>query len=117
MVRPVALSVTASGPAARATLAFFQLLLRPANAACSGHLLLGVVDPANELVARQRRDVVPGLECRRIRDERLAQVCGEDMHHPAAHSLRTHSGEGIAEVPAPLAERSGEVDVEPELPQ
>jgi hypothetical protein len=32
----------------------------------TGHLLLGVLDPADELVAGQRRDVLPGIECRGV---------------------------------------------------
>jgi hypothetical protein len=39
-------------PAAGPTLAFLQLLLGPANAV-SGHILLGILDPAAELVAGQ----------------------------------------------------------------
>jgi len=46
-----ALAVLAPWPAAGPTLAFLQLLLGPANAAFSGHLLLGILDPADELVA------------------------------------------------------------------
>ena len=47
----VALSVLTSWPAAGSTLAFFQLLLSAANAACSCRRLLGILDPADELVA------------------------------------------------------------------
>ena len=71
-----ALAVLAPWPAAGPTLAFLQLLLGPANAAFSGHLLLGILDPADELVAGQRRDVLPGIECRGVGDQRLAQVSG-----------------------------------------
>jgi hypothetical protein len=46
-----ALAVTASRPAAGLTLAVLQFLLGPADAAFSGHLLLGILDPADELVA------------------------------------------------------------------
>jgi hypothetical protein len=52
--------------AARPTLAFLRLLLGPADAAFSGHLLLGILDPADELVPGQRRDVLPSIECRRV---------------------------------------------------
>src|SRR5580704_2579709 len=74
-----ALAVRAPWPAAGATLAFLQLLLRPANAAFSGLLLLGILDPADELVAGQRRDALPSIECRGVGDQRLAQVCGKLM--------------------------------------
>src|ERR1700704_1005785 len=67
-----ALAVPAPWPAARPTLAFLQLLPGPANAAFSGHLLLGILDPADELVSGQRRDVLPSIECRRVGDQLLA---------------------------------------------
>src|SRR6185503_18827467 len=86
-----ALAVLAARPAAGATLAFFQLLLGPANASFSGLLLLGILDPADELVPGQRRDVLPGIECRGIGDQRLAQVCRELVHHPTGNSRAAHS--------------------------
>jgi hypothetical protein len=46
-----AVAVLAPGPAAGPALAFLQLLLRPPNAALSGGLLLGILGPADELVA------------------------------------------------------------------
>src|SRR6266702_6755928 len=54
-----ALAVPAPWPAARPPLAFLQLLLGPAYPAFSGHLLLGILNPADELVSSQRRDVLP----------------------------------------------------------
>src|SRR5687768_16604030 len=59
-----ALAVVASRPAAGATLAFLELLLCPANAALPRRLLLGILDPADELVAGQGRDVLPCVERR-----------------------------------------------------
>ncbi|MCW3028183.1 MAG: hypothetical protein JWN81_1394 [Solirubrobacterales bacterium] len=85
-----ALAVLAPRPAAGPALAFFQLLLRPPNAALSGPVLLGILDPADELVASQGRDVYPGIECRAARDQRLTQVRGQLMHHPTGHSLAAH---------------------------
>jgi hypothetical protein len=67
-----AFAVLAPWPAARSTLAFLQLLLGPTNAACSGRLLLGILDPADELVAGQRCDVLPGIESRGVGDQRLS---------------------------------------------
>src|SRR5439155_26477533 len=78
-------------PAARPTLAFLKLLLGPANAAFAGHLLLGIFDPADELVAGQRRDVLPGSERRGVGDQRLAQVSWKLVHHPTGHSRAAHS--------------------------
>ena len=85
-----ALSVAAARPAAGPTLAFLQLFLRPANTALSGHPLLGIFDPADELVAGKRRDVLPSIECRRVGDQRLAQVRGKLVHCPTGHSLAAH---------------------------
>src|SRR3712207_7270885 len=56
---------SAPGPAAGAALPLLELLPRPADAAFSGRLLFGVLHPADELVARERRDVRPGSERRR----------------------------------------------------
>src|SRR5207302_6514778 len=86
-----ALAVPATWPAAGPTLAFPQLLLGPANATFSGHLLFGILDPTDELVAGQRRDVLPSSECRRVGDQRLAQVCGNPVHHTTGHSLAAHT--------------------------
>ena len=67
-LRAGAFAVAAPRPAAGPTLAFLQLLLGSANAAFSSHLLLGIHDPADELVAGQGRDVLPGIECRGVGD-------------------------------------------------
>jgi len=85
-----ALAVLAARPAAGPTLAFLQLLVGPANATLSGHFLLGILDPADELVTGQRRDVVPGIECGGVGDQRLAQVGGKLVHHATRHSRATH---------------------------
>src|ERR1700740_1114208 len=88
-----ALAMFAPRPAAGPTLAFFELLLGPANATLAGRLLLGILDPADEFVARQGCDVLPGSECRGIGDQRLAQVCGQLVHHPTGHSLAAHGSQ------------------------
>ena len=85
-----ALAVPATWPAAGPTLAFLQLLLGPANAAFSGHLLLGILDPTDELGSGQRRDVLPSSERRGVGDQRLSQVCGKLVHHTTGHSLAAH---------------------------
>jgi hypothetical protein len=69
-----AFAVVAPRPAAGPTLAFLELLLGSANASFSGRLLLGILDPADELVAGQRREVPPGSERRWAGDQRVAQV-------------------------------------------
>ena len=58
---PVPLPVLAAGPAAGAAHAFVQLFAGAADAAFAGGLLFGVLDPADELVAGQGGDVLPGL--------------------------------------------------------
>src|SRR5680860_209576 len=70
----VAFAVLASRPAAGAALTLLQLLPRAPNSTFAGGLLFGVLDPADELVARQGRDVVPGIERRGAGTQRLAQV-------------------------------------------
>ena len=95
MRRPLsagARAVPAPRPAAGPTPAFLQFLLGPANAPFSGHLLLGILDPADELVAGQRRDVLPSIECRGVGDQRLEQVRGKLVHHPTGHSVAAHRG-------------------------
>ena len=85
-----ALAVRATWPTAGPALAFLQLLLGPSNSALSGHLLLGILDPADELVAGQGRYVLPGIECCVVADQRLAQVRGQLVYHPTGNSLAAH---------------------------
>ncbi len=86
----VALAVLAPGPAAGTALAFLELLLGAPNAPLSGGFLLGVLDPADELVAGQGSDVLPGIECRCVRDQRLTEVRRQLMYDPTGHALATH---------------------------
>ena len=86
----VADAVLAPRPAAGPALAFLQLFLGPPNAALSGHLLLGVLDPADELVASKGGDVLPGIERRGVRDQRATKVHGQFMHHPTGHRFAGH---------------------------
>jgi hypothetical protein len=85
-----ALAVVAAWPAAGSTLAVLQLLLGPADAACSCRRLLGILDPADELVAGQRCDAPPGIQCRGVGDQRLPEVCWKFVHHPTGHSRGAH---------------------------
>jgi hypothetical protein len=87
--------VLAPRPAARSTLAFLKFLLRPTDAALSGGVLLGILDPADELVARQGRDVVPRSECHGVCHQRLPQIRREGVNHPTRNSLAAHAGDGI----------------------
>jgi hypothetical protein len=85
-----ALAVRAPWPAAGPTLTFLQLLLGPANATFSGHLLLGVLNPANELVTGQRSDDLPRVESRGVGYQRFAQVSWKLVHHATRHSRAAH---------------------------
>ncbi len=105
-----ALAVPAPWPAAGSTLAFLQLLLGPADAAFSGHLLLGILHPADELVSGQRRDVLPSIECRRVGDQRPAYVCGKLVHHPTGHSLAAHRVTVAVQGPACLTNSAAHAD-------
>jgi len=89
-----ALAVAAPWPTTGPTLAFLQLLLGAANPAYPGLLLLGILDPADELVAGQRRDVPPGIECRGVGNQGLAQVSWKFVHHPTRNLRTTHRGHG-----------------------
>ena len=89
-----ALPVRAPRPAAGPALALLQLLLGPADPAFSGRLLFGVLDPADELVAGQRRDVLPGIESRGVGDQGLAQVAWKLVHHSTGHPRAAQGGHG-----------------------
>ncbi len=88
---PGALAVLAPWPAARPTLALLQLLLGPANAALPGLVALRVLDPADELVARQRGDVSPGVECHGAGEQRCAQIAWEPVHDATGDSCGAHA--------------------------
>lgn len=85
-----ALAVFAPRPTAGSALAFQEFFLGSANAALPSRPLLRVLDPADELVAGQGRDVVPGIECRGVSEQRLVQICGQLVHHPTGHFLTGH---------------------------
>ena len=85
-----ALAVLAPRPAAGSAPAFLQLFPCTPNAALAGSRLLGILDPADELIAGQRRDVLPGIERRGVGDQRLTQVCGQFMYDPTGQSLVAH---------------------------
>src|SRR3954453_2453350 len=82
--------MAAARPAARPAHTLLELLLRAANAALARLGLLRILDPTDELVARERRDVGPGVERRRVAAERLAQILGKLVHHAVGHSSAAH---------------------------
>jgi hypothetical protein len=69
-------------PAAGPSHALLQLLLRPANTTLSGDLLFGLLDPANELIPGQRRDIRPGTEGHGVVDQGLTEVSWKLVHNP-----------------------------------
>src|SRR6185312_9555754 len=83
-------AVLAARPAARSAHAFLQFFLGSPDAAFARFLLLGVFDPADELVARQRRDVLPRRERGGVADQCGSQVRGQLVHDAARHSLAAH---------------------------
>ena len=52
-------TVDASRPAARSLLSLQKFLARPLDATVARRWLLGVIDPANELIPAERREVFP----------------------------------------------------------
>src|ERR1044072_6680960 len=87
----VAVAGLAPGPAARPAHAFLQLFPRTADSTFPGLLLFGVLDPADELVARQWRDVSPGVDGRGTARPRLAQGCRKPMDHTAREPFAAHT--------------------------
>lgn len=85
-----ALAMLTSGPAARSALAFFELFLSTPNAPLPSDLLFGIFHPTDELVAPQRRDVLPQRQRRGIRDQRRAQICGHPVHYSPSDLRATH---------------------------
>ena len=85
-----ALAVGATRPAARPTLAIGQFLSSPAYAAFAGDILFRILDPTDELIPRQRSDVLPRLEGHGVGDQRVAKVLRKSVHDPTGHSRRVH---------------------------
>jgi hypothetical protein len=52
--------------------------------------LLGVLDPADELIAGESGDVLPEGERRRVGDQSLAQVFRKLVYDPTGYSLAAH---------------------------
>jgi len=86
-----ALPMLASGPAAGSTLAFFELFFGPTDATFPGRPLLRILHPADEFVAGQGCDVVPGIKSDGVGDQRCAQVPRKLVHDSSGHSGAAHS--------------------------
>ena len=87
----------ATGPTARPAHAFFQLRLHPLHVLLPGFRFLHRDHPADPFIARQRRNVLPSRQRRRISDQRLPQIRRHFVHHAAgkffAHRLILYAAE------------------------
>jgi hypothetical protein len=82
--------MVASRPAAGSAHAFFELFLGTTNAALARLLLLGILDPADELVASAGRDVQPRRQSSLVGKQCLPQVRGQLVHHTTGKPLAAH---------------------------
>jgi hypothetical protein len=65
-------------------------ILSPVDATFPAHVLLGVLHPADELVASKQWNVVPSIKRRLVGDQRDAQVCGEAWVLPRPERMAGH---------------------------
>ena len=72
-------------------MALLQLLTSSNDAAFSSLGLLCVFDPADELIAGERGDVIPSNERRRIGDQHATQVVGQLVHDATGHLFAAHA--------------------------
>src|SRR5215203_2389793 len=100
----------ASWPAAGTALAVTQVRAAPIDPLLPRLGLLGGLDPANPLVARERGDVVPGQQRIWIAFERIFEIVGEVMDYSAGDVVFASHGQHGAErrgaspvTPGPLA--------------
>ena len=87
----VAFPVRASRPTARSAFPFLKLLLSPSDAPLAGRGLLRIFDPADELVASQRRDVLPSRQRRHVSHQRGTQIGRKLMDHATRHCQSNHT--------------------------
>lgn len=83
--------MNAAGPAAGTSDSFGQFRTSSLDATFSSLDKFGAFNPADPLVARERRDVVPGVESRRISRERLAQIGWQGVNRAARYVRVVHS--------------------------
>src|SRR5688572_27165557 len=72
-----------AGPTTGPALTVFEAGTAPFDAAGSSFCFFGRLDPADPLVARERRNVLPRLQRFRVEDQSLFQVSGQVMDHTA----------------------------------
>jgi len=78
--------VFATWPATRTTLTLLEFVQGDLEPTLTGGLLLSVLDPADELVAGKRCDVLPRPLCRWMGDQCAAQVQWQLMHHTTGNT-------------------------------
>jgi hypothetical protein len=79
-----------AGPATGPALTLFQFLLGSTNPPLARYVLFGIINPADELIASERSDVIPRIECWSVGHERTAQIWREFMHYATRYSLSAH---------------------------
>lgn len=77
----------ATRPTARTTLTVFEFFLGPTDPTFAGGRSLGVLDPTDELVPSEWRDVLPRRERGVVRDQRVTQITWEIVDDPTRHTL------------------------------
>ena len=87
---PRAFTVLAAGPAAGSTLAFFEFFLGATDTTFSSRELFGILDPADEFVASQGRDVIPRRQRTGIGRQCPSQVRGQFVYDAAGHPWTAH---------------------------
>ncbi len=83
-------TMRATGPAARATLALFELFLCAANTTFSCDIALGVFDPTYELVTREWGDVIPRFERVQVRLKRSSKVVWQRVDDSPGYATTSH---------------------------
>ena len=71
--------MSASRPAARAALAIRQARATPVDPLAPRLRFLRGFDPADPIIAGQRRNIFPGRQCFRVKFQRLLQISGKVM--------------------------------------
>ena len=79
-----------AGPTTRSALTLFEFFLRPANTSLASDILLCIVNPADEFVASERRDVLPRIERGSVNQQRTSQIGRKFVDDSAWNSLRAH---------------------------
>jgi hypothetical protein len=70
-----------TGPTAGPAHALAHLVKPDGDTAFSSYVFLSGGDPADPLVARQRRNVRPHLSCNRVRMDCILEICRKPMYH------------------------------------